>query len=168
MSARSELRVWISRQSIELIQQLYHDFLPNEVGGLLLGYWSNETCEAVVTSVTKPGPNARHFRAGYLPDHEHDQIVIDVEYERSGRVITYLGDWHTHPFSPPSLSSIDKRTLKGIARFPDARASQPLMLIYGVESDSETVNFYTVYRNHRQLFKFWKYLELEVQIYEGT
>ena len=54
---------------------------------------------------------------------------IAEHYYASGRVETYLGDWHSHPNGGGRLSSLDRRTLAMIAGFDAARAPRPLMAV---------------------------------------
>ncbi|QWE98145.1 hypothetical protein KLP38_28495 (plasmid) [Cupriavidus sp. EM10] len=42
-----------------------------------------------------------------------------------------MGDWHTHPNGVPQMGWLDRRTLRAIARHPDANTQRPLMLIGG-------------------------------------
>lgn len=104
---------------------------PLETGGVLVGYWTKPCDEAVVTHVTGPGPRAVHARHGFLPDDEFQEGEIARAYRESGRLHTYLGDWHTHPGADAYLSGRDKRTLRKVAVYPGARASIPLMAVFG-------------------------------------
>lgn len=105
--------------------------LPNETGGVLLGYHVRRTDELAVTDVVGPGPNAQHESRGFVPDSAYHETEIARRYERSGRLIVYLGDWHSHPRSGPYLSARDGRTLRAIARFEPARLVKPLMVVVG-------------------------------------
>lgn len=89
---------------------------PNETGGLLLGYWSEDGTGVVIESVIGPGPKAIHRRARFLPDHLYQTRLLAEAYEKSGRRTTYLGDWHSHPNGPQRLSEVDRNTLRRIAR----------------------------------------------------
>jgi integrative and conjugative element protein (TIGR02256 family) len=89
-----------------------------------------------------PGPVARHGSYSYTPDPEHDQEALARAYKRSGRLHTYLGDWHTHPDHAPHPSCKDIRTLAHIAAYPDARATRPLMLIIGGNPKSWAANLW--------------------------
>lgn len=104
---------------------------PNETGGVLLGYWVNRTDELVITHVVGPGPNARHGSRSFVPDGAYHEAEIARQYERSDRVIVYLGDWHSHPGSGPQLSRRDRHTLRVIARFEAARLAKPVMVVVG-------------------------------------
>ena len=106
------------------------DHHPNETGGILLGYWAREG-EAVVTSVVGPGPRATHGPYGFGPDNEYQERELAVAYAESDGRIAYLGDWHTHPGSVAEPSGKDRGTIRRIAREPEARCPEPLMVILG-------------------------------------
>ena len=101
---------------------------PLETGGVLMGYFASEHVP-VILYAAGPGPKAIHHHNYYLPDQKFDESEIAAVYEKYGRKITYLGDWHTHPASFPELSGRDKRTLRRIARYKLARVETPLMLL---------------------------------------
>lgn len=101
-----------------------------ETGGVLIGYW-NES-QAVVTTVVGPGPNAIHGKRRFVPDQDfHEKAVAEI-YLQSGRVVTYLGDWHSHLAGEGLPSLRDVATMVRIARSPKARANTPLMVIITV------------------------------------
>jgi integrative and conjugative element protein (TIGR02256 family) len=125
----SKSRAWINRAVLEALTAEAERRYPNETGGLLIGYTSE--MDVIITACTMPGPCARHNSTLYIPDAEHDQEQLDIQYKQSGRQYTYLGDWHTHPDAAPYLSRTDIRTLTRIARTPEARQTRPLMSIIG-------------------------------------
>lgn len=107
---------------------------PLETGGVLLGYRVSQT-EAVVTGAIGPGPSAIHRADGFSPDAAYQETELAARFESSDGRETYLGDWHSHPGSAPLPSRKDRRTLKRIAREPDAYCPTPIMLIAGDEAD---------------------------------
>lgn len=103
---------------------------PAETGGMLLGYRGDEAPHAIqVTCLVGPGPEAVHAPHRFEPDGEWQDARIARAYERSGRVVTYLGDWHSHPGGSARPSRTDRQTARRIARTHAARARRPLMLI---------------------------------------
>ena len=100
---------------------------PHETGGVLLGYWAEDA--AVVADMVGSGPGALHESNGFVPDAEYQEVEIARRYEASGRVVTYMGDWHSHPRGVGRVSRLDLRTLHTIAREPAARVPAPIMLI---------------------------------------
>jgi integrative and conjugative element protein (TIGR02256 family) len=102
---------------------------PLETGGLLMGYWDTAADTAVVTAIVGPGPKAKQSRTSLIPDHTYQEQEIARIYAESGRVTTYLGDWHSHPNGAPRPSRIDRRTLRRIVRSESARLKCSLMMI---------------------------------------
>lgn len=121
--------VWIA-DVIEqaLIAEAARHF-PRETGGLLLGYWATPFSELVITDAVGPGPRAVHQLTGFHPDTAYQAAEIARRYEASGRLHTYIGDWHTHPNGSHRLSRLDRQTLRRIADYGPARAPIPIMAI---------------------------------------
>lgn len=95
-----------------------------------MGYWAPELQDVVLTNATGPGPQARHDKNSYYPDPVFHEAEVTRIYHESGRLHTYLGDWHTHPNSRlPRLSWRDRRTLRRIATDSQARAPLALMAV---------------------------------------
>ncbi|MHA7146475.1 Mov34/MPN/PAD-1 family protein [Arthrobacter sp. TmT3-37] len=115
-----------------ILERLFHEaaeFAPLETGGVLLGWRSpGHIC---VTRIVGPGPGARHHKMSFDPDTKWQAEQIAQLYADSGRRLSYLGDWHTHPGATPNPSARDRQTLRTIARHPPARCPQPLMVIIG-------------------------------------
>jgi integrative and conjugative element protein (TIGR02256 family) len=110
---------------------------PRETGGILLGYVApgTEPEDVVVEAVLGPGPNAAHYAHRFEPDSAWQQQQLAQAYAESGRLTTYLGDWHTHPGGVAVPSRRDRRTARAIARSKSARMSRPIMLILASEHE---------------------------------
>lgn len=120
---------WIRRDILaEMVTEADRRW-PHETGGVLMGYWVDRWHELVVTECIGPGPRATHGRRSFEPDYEYQHGEIARVYNASGRLHTYLGDWHTHPDGGTTLSHKDQRTLRSLATDPGARASAPIMAI---------------------------------------
>src|SRR5688500_572542 len=101
-------KVWVPRSILDSMTEEANRWLPLETGGMLLGYWSDDRSEAVITEVTGPGPKGAHSKTEFIPDDQYQDRMIDEIYARSGRRYRYLGDWHTHPLGEESLSYKDR------------------------------------------------------------
>jgi integrative and conjugative element protein (TIGR02256 family) len=121
-------RVWLTLSAREKLLQEADRTKPKETGGVLIGY-RGEQDTIVIADIVGPGPRATHMRYSFAPDHEYQEQEIARIYEASGRVRTYLGDWHSHPRGSATMSTTDRRTLRRIARTRSARQPEPLMLI---------------------------------------
>lgn len=126
-------RVWLHAAAWAEMADEGRAKYPDETGGMLLGYRTTavDADEIVITGVIGPGPAARHAPQRFEPDGPWQQTQLEAAYARSGRVNTYLGDWHTHPAGRPAPSRHDSRCARRIARRAEARAPHPLILILG-------------------------------------
>lgn len=122
--------VWVKKSAYILLLEEALRGTPCETGGVLIGYWAGAS-DVLVTDVVGPGPRAVHGPNSFVPDYDFHNAEVSRHYRKSGREETYLGDWHTHPQARAYLSERDKKTLKGIAAFKEARLEKPLMMILG-------------------------------------
>lgn len=121
--------VWVGTDVLTALAAEATGAYPRETGGVLLGYADPTSRQAVVCAFVGPGPLAVHRRTGFIPDHAHHEREVARIYAESGRVWSYLGDWHSHPDGVLALSRTDRRTLARIAGTPAARAPQPIMIV---------------------------------------
>jgi integrative and conjugative element protein (TIGR02256 family) len=134
---RRPTAIWIRLEDVERLRAVATAAVPLETGGVLLGY-RGETGDAVVTHVIDGGPSAKRTRTTFEPDYEHQDREIAKAYKESGRRLSYLGDWHSHPPGGGStLSGTDRRTLKMIARHRAARSTDPIMILVHFSFDGE-------------------------------
>jgi integrative and conjugative element protein (TIGR02256 family) len=124
----AEIVVWLPDAALHTVVCEAERRAPAESGGVLLGYWSADR-EVVVCDVVDGGPGAEHAPDRFVPDPNHQASEVARLYEESGRLHTYLGDWHSHPAGGLSLSRTDVATARRIARSRAARCPRPLMLL---------------------------------------
>lgn len=125
------VKAWLSEQAVRDMLIEAGRVFPLETGGLMMGYWSEAKDEVVICRVIGPGPRAVHSEHAFVPDADYHESEAERVYEESGRVHSYLGDWHTHPRGGVYLSPKDEGTLLRIARSSEARAPVPLMAVLG-------------------------------------
>lgn len=116
---------------------------PDETGGMLLGYRAIESDSAVwvITGLIDAGPGAARDRHRFVPDGPWQQGELEAAYERSGRVNTYLGDWHSHPRGRGSPSAVDRSTYGRVASEPESGTDLPLVLIVAPRSRPRVAAF---------------------------
>ena len=156
---------------LDLIKDEAESKTPLETGGLLIGYFSADDDQVVITNVVGPGPNAKHRRRTYKPDYSFHRKEISRIFHESEGLCTYLGDWHSHPNAPAYLSFLDKRALRNISRFPDNYIDRPIMLVLGnIQGDSFAEWNPAVWRISplSQFFLWfkWEYIPLEIKVFE--
>lgn len=121
---------WIRNDVQYVLERTAREALPNEIGGLLVGYRADNG-ELVIQEMIGPGPKARHSPFRFVPDHSWQCDRLDAVYHDSNGRLIYLGDWHTHPNGVPEMSALDRRTLHKIAQHPGIGSDAPIMLIGG-------------------------------------
>ncbi len=79
-----------------------------EAGGVLLGRHLRDSSAIIVDAVTRPMDGARRAHARFHRSQRRHQAAIDTAWVESEGTCTYLGEWHTHPESIPTPSSVDR------------------------------------------------------------
>lgn len=125
-------------------------WFPDETGGVLLGV--ADDANVWVEMAIGPGPNALHNKSGFVPDAVYQETQIASAYEQSGRRISYLGDWHTHPEQSVLMSKRDRRTLRSIGQWAASRQPRPIMAVLGGVDQWELA----VYRYRNERARWWK------------
>jgi integrative and conjugative element protein (TIGR02256 family) len=100
---------------------------PWEIGGWLLGYWSEDRMALVVTHATPPAARGTPF-AVTISGKGHRQR-FDQAWHATDGVVTFVGDWHTHPGGPAIPSSTDAKAARQLATDPDYGTQRPLLAI---------------------------------------
>lgn len=132
---------------------------PDETGGVLLGHRRpSDGLGSTVRHVVGPGPAALHEPRRFGPDQEW-QVAQVAELWTRDQSLQYLGDWHTHPSGPTTLSPLDKDALRVIAAAPEANQANPVMLIVALNAESTRVGV--------TVFSRGEFKSLRVAIHRG-
>jgi integrative and conjugative element protein (TIGR02256 family) len=152
---------WIPRNVQEQFEDLARQWAPLEVGGVLAGYWHGDV--AVITHCIGPGEHASHHASTFAPDYAFHEREIARLYATSQGTAVYLGDWHTHPSGAASLSPLDRRTLRAIADAPEARCTQPLMVLLAGSGDEWSTQVFSLGLQRRFLPR--KIVQAELRVF---
>lgn len=94
---RGPLTVHMDAGLGDKLRRLRAKRLPVESGGVLLGYHDLNLGEAVIVDVLPPPPDSRHG-TGYFERGVEGLCESYSEVQRrTGNVVGYLGEWHSHP-----------------------------------------------------------------------
>jgi len=121
---------WIKSSVANLLVEMGNECAPKETGGLLFGY-IGDNGDPVITEASIAGPNAVGEPRGFTPDYEHDAEKVNEIYRMSDGMISYLGDWHSHPAGGVRTSRRDYKTLLNMERAHRPFGHSPIMLILG-------------------------------------
>jgi integrative and conjugative element protein (TIGR02256 family) len=123
-------QVWITQILADELAMQAGDHAPNETGGMLVGYLAaDDPMSVVITGAIKTGPRSTRKPHRFVPDGRWQQQQLERLYAQSGRIATYLGDWHSHPRGPLLPSAGDTKTARRVARSARARSAHPLTLL---------------------------------------
>lgn len=119
----------ISAQALLDAQGLAQAALPDESGGIVVGWWEGDG--VAVVQALLPVPDDHAGRAHYERKQPLAQQALD-DYLRAGldSPSGYLGEWHSHP-APQPPSSIDRRALSDIVRQERRRAVLLVLALNG-------------------------------------
>lgn len=132
----SDFRVVLPQAVLAEMSREAQNRQPDESGGVLMGYADCADPSLIrVTTQIGPGPKAMHRPHRFEPDADWQRDEVARCYEQSGRIATYLGDWHSHPGGSAKPSRLDRKTARSIARSPEARLQHPLMVILAGSND---------------------------------
>jgi integrative and conjugative element protein (TIGR02256 family) len=103
---------------------------PWEVGGWLLGYWTEDRASIVVTHGTPPAVRGTAF--GITISGKGHRRRFHQAWASSNGHVTFLGDWHTHPGGPLTPSQTDHSAMRQLAEDGNYGTPEPLIAIAGV------------------------------------
>lgn len=112
MTALGTVRV--DPQTLDRLHLLCGARLPDETGGILLGY---RTAGEIVVVDTLEVPDSKAHRFGYIRRRAPAQRLLDtyLAAEPPSSDVGWVGDFHSHP-ADQSASRTDLRTLRRNAR----------------------------------------------------
>ena len=118
--------VIISEAVNTFIDSYSSEFLPNETGGILLGF--NDQNNIYITHATKAGEKALHSPFRFMRDYYFSKRELDNIFIKTEGKCDYIGEWHSHPTNN-SISILDKFSLLSLTLNPFNNIDKPLLLI---------------------------------------
>lgn len=98
--------ILIEPQVVDLVSSYcQHQTGSLESGGILLGYRRGDHLHIVEATTPQPDDKRMRFRF-FRRDYNHQKVAIR-QWELSGNTMDYVGEWHTHPETEPTPSSLD-------------------------------------------------------------
>jgi integrative and conjugative element protein (TIGR02256 family) len=106
--------------------------LPNETGGIILGYIDQTLRHIYVVDVLNAPLDSEADRTGFTRGVEGLAVVLEKVRLRTANIVDYIGEWHSHPpFTSASPSSIDRSLIKQLADALELDGQPALMVIVG-------------------------------------
>lgn len=95
----------------------------DETGGILLGSIRGPHLHCL--GYTRSGPTDLGSRFRFTRRDCLHQRAAEDAWKLSHRTVTFIGEWHTHPFGAPTPSFVDKLSWSKLAR----RAKHPMLFV---------------------------------------
>lgn len=120
-----------------------------ETGGLLFGDW-DDINKIVYIDVASPPPTDSKFSPTKFICGIKGTKVMNDELKKSSRgSISFVGQWHSHPFSSSEYSGKDKNSMVLIVN--ELSPPKSLMLIVGYTKESYDFGFYIFHKDQFKL-----------------
>lgn len=105
-----------------------------ESGGLLVGYVNMKRKIVYVSHALEPSRDSHGTRDGFVRGVEGYPAAIKEIEARTGGILGYVGEWHTHPEGSTKPSPIDRGALAEIQHRLDAAGIPGVIVIVGPRS----------------------------------
>ena len=110
--------------------------LPNETGGVILGYIDHKIKTIYAVDVLAAPPDSQEEPSGFIRGTEGLQEVLKDIGSRTANIVGYIGEWHSHPqFLSPYPSQTDRELIARIAEMLRLDGQPALMIIIGAAGD---------------------------------
>ncbi|MBW7992073.1 MAG: hypothetical protein FVQ84_18950 [Planctomycetes bacterium] len=123
----------------QVLQKMLNLLLENkgtETGGIMVGYYNRRYDCAIVTDFSGPPSDSKRSKNFFHRGINGLQHWINKLWQLQHRRY-YLGEWHFHPFSNPSPSSIDIKQLKANAEEKSYSCPEPILFIIGGDPNTK-------------------------------
>jgi hypothetical protein len=85
-----------------------------ETGGILIGMCNYNTKTIHVFDIIKEPQDSKGTCVGFIRGTKGMPALVNQIKEKSGQMVGYIGEWHTHPMDLEGLSGTDRNTIKDL------------------------------------------------------
>ena len=118
------------------VRQLRVENLPNETGGVLLGYFDLPNASVYLVDVLPAPADSQGDPSGFTRGIEGVSDTVTQVSERTGGIVGYVGEWHSHPLgSRAQPSTADMYQMASLAFALHRDGLPALMLIVGEDEE---------------------------------
>lgn len=108
LEADTGWQVRIAAGAAETMSRLLRKHSPSETGGILVGRIAAPRKTIYVTRLVPAPPDSRGTPWVFRRGTEKLPEALENVQRRTGGLLTYVGEWHTHPMGGSDLSDTDK------------------------------------------------------------
>lgn len=96
------------------LRRLFNSSAPSETGGILVGFVNINRKTVYVTRVLPAPPDSISSPYAFVRGVSDVPDQIDQIHDKTGAMLGYVGEWHTHPKGSPQLSTQDESSVAKI------------------------------------------------------
>lgn len=134
------LRISIEQSLIDTLVLYGRNHYPNEFGGVLVGYYSDDKRTVNIIDSILP-IDFKSSKTTFERGVEGLREALEDYYDQSLSLV-YIGEWHTHPNVDPNPSITDVAAMDTIANDEDVAITNPILLIITVGTDFFKLGLY--------------------------
>lgn len=127
---------------------------PQETGGVLIGYYTEDRQTAVVTEASGPPRDSRHGKNWFIRGVAGLKKTLARRWIQPART-HYLGEWHYHPASELKPSPDDIDQMEQISEATNYCCREPIMVILGEARHGRRPARAFVFPRGRAHLEFW-------------
>jgi integrative and conjugative element protein (TIGR02256 family) len=127
LDAGSDWEVRIAAAAAENMSRLMRHHAPSETGGIMVGRINATKKVVYVTRLVRAPADSRGTPYVFTRGTEKLPEAFDQVQRRTGGLLTYVGEWHTHPMGGSDLSDTDKEAVISLRSILD-RAGLPTLV----------------------------------------
>jgi integrative and conjugative element protein (TIGR02256 family) len=127
LDAGAGWEIRIAAAVAEQMCKLMRRHSPSETGGILVGRIGATKKTVYVTRLVPAPPDSRGTPYVFTRGTERLPEALDQVRRRTAGLLTYVGEWHTHPMGGSDLSDTDKQAVISLRSILD-RAGLPTLV----------------------------------------
>jgi integrative and conjugative element protein (TIGR02256 family) len=137
MAKINDLQIVWDEEIREKVHLQREKHLPNETGGVLLGYFDLVLHKVFIVDALAAPPDSRGDPTGFVRGIDGLEDAVKEAGQRTANVVGYVGEWHSHPRqSSADPSGADIVLLAHLATALEYEGLLALMLIVGEHEDN--------------------------------
>lgn len=135
-----KVKLTIKKSLLNKLIESGQSYYPNEFGGFLLGYYSEDfkslhICDFLIPKKYKSSPTTF--------ERSNEGIIKEFTHVFKEKGLYYVGEWHTHPDGTAIFSATDLETMIEIAKCEAVKIENPILLIISIDQEKLfNYNFY--------------------------
>lgn len=130
-SSNGSVCVNILPAALKIIEDEVASQHPRETGGILIGVYDENLRLATIYSATGPTEDSRNDATTFERGIKGINEKIALSQKQISSNLHYVGEWHSHPNSPPTPSHTDVKQMQTFAKKKQFGIKSPLLLIVG-------------------------------------